>query len=111
MRVFDLPCSRFGLQPIGDDRRKMSGGSNTSRACIREMSKKESEKITAWQSTAAHVAQLTGAEMEDEARMNKKAVEYALRMKPGVIGTNFILQSAQEKRHTRETTLVSLLFA
>lgn len=88
MRLFDVPCSGFGLQPIGDDSRKMSGGSNTSGACIRETSKKESEKITVWQSAAAHVGQLTGAEMEDEARMKKNAVEDALGMKAGGIGTN-----------------------
>lgn len=79
MGVFDVPSSWFGLELIGDDSSEMSGGSNTSRACIRETRKKESEKINVVRST---LCILTGADGEDEARMKKNTAEDVVRVKP-----------------------------
>lgn len=56
----------------------MSGGNNTSRACISETGKKESEKINAQDQRSA----VDRADGEDEARMKKNAAENVVRVKP-----------------------------
>lgn len=44
MGGFDLSSFWFGREPIGDDSRTMSGGSNTDRRGVRGARKKEREK-------------------------------------------------------------------
>ena len=69
MGSFDLPSFWFGPQPIGDDSRTMSGGSNTDRGGMSGARKKEREKSKI-KSGAAHLVYVGGGGggVEEKAR-------------------------------------------